>query len=111
MVDANSAYTAADFKHLAELDRFHLQMMEQPLNESDIYCHSLLHREIHTPICLDESIHTLHDAKVCGKMALPTGSAPVRIPALPMLRVWRRQLFPIVSIRLMESRTDQPVSC
>lgn len=68
MVDANSAYTAADFKHLAELDRFHLQMMEQPLNESDIYCHSLLHREIHTPICLDESIHTLHDAKVCAAL-------------------------------------------
>ena len=68
MVDANSAYGIQDFRHLAELDRFHLLMMEQPLDEGDIYFHSLLRRAIHTPVCLDESIHTLHDAEVCAAL-------------------------------------------
>ena len=64
MVDANNAYTPADFDHLAAWDAFNLLMIEQPLDEGDIYFHSLLKRRIKTPICLDESIHTLHDAQV-----------------------------------------------
>ena len=66
MVDANSAYRFEDAAHLAELDPFHLLMMEQPLEEEDIYFHSLLRKKIRTPVCLDESIHTLHDAEVCA---------------------------------------------
>jgi O-succinylbenzoate synthase len=64
MVDANNAYTPADFDHLAEWDAFNLLMIEQPLDEGDIYFHALLKRRIRTPVCLDESIHTLHDAQV-----------------------------------------------
>lgn len=64
MVDANNAYTPADFDRIAAWDAFDLQMIEQPLDEGDIYFHSLLKQRIRTPVCLDESIHTLHDAQV-----------------------------------------------
>ena len=36
-------------------------MIEQPLDEHDIYFHSLLRQRIKNPICLDESMHTFHD--------------------------------------------------
>ena len=68
MLDANSAYTPDDFEHLASFDQFHLLMIEQPLDERDIYFHSLLKKRLQTPICLDESIHTLHDTKVCAAL-------------------------------------------
>lgn len=63
MVDANSAYTLDDMEHLQQLDKFKLMMMEQPLGHDDIVEHSLLQKELQTPICLDESICSFHDAK------------------------------------------------
>ena len=59
MVDANSAYTTADFDHLAALDRFGLMMIEQPLGRDDLLRHAALQRRLATPICLDESITSL----------------------------------------------------
>ncbi|AWB91517.1 o-succinylbenzoate synthase [Aeromicrobium chenweiae] len=55
-VDANTAYTLADARHLARLDPFELLLIEQPLEEEDILGHADLARQITTPICLDESI-------------------------------------------------------
>ena len=55
-VDANSAYTLADTDTLAELDRFDLLLIEQPLQEDDIVDHATLARRLQTPVCLDESI-------------------------------------------------------
>ncbi|MCR8848113.1 o-succinylbenzoate synthase [Rossellomorea sp. SC111] len=63
MADANSAYTLKDTKHLKQLDQFHLLMIEQPLAHDDIIDHSILQKELSTPICLDESIHTYDDAR------------------------------------------------
>ena len=63
MVDANAAYTLADAPHLAKLDRFGLMMIEQPLGYDDIRDHAQLQRQIRTPICLDESIHTVRTAQ------------------------------------------------
>lgn len=63
MADANSAYTLADINHLKQLDRFQLMMIEQPLAHDDIIDHATLQKELQTPICLDESIHTLEDAR------------------------------------------------
>ena len=63
MADANSAYTLADLAHLKEFDRFYLMMIEQPLGWDDIIDHAKLQREISTPICLDESIHSADDAR------------------------------------------------
>ncbi len=55
-VDASSAYTLADDDLLAELDRFGLLLIEQPLQEDDIVDHATLARRLKTPVCLDESI-------------------------------------------------------
>jgi len=63
MVDANNAYAFSDLELLQKFDAFNLLMIEQPLNESDLYFHSLLRKKLKTPICLDESIHTIHDAQ------------------------------------------------
>lgn len=61
-VDANTAYTVADAGHLAQLDPFGLLLIEQPLPEHDIAGHAELARQIATPVCLDESIESAHDA-------------------------------------------------
>jgi len=63
MADANSAYTLADLPRLKLLDRFYLMMLEQPLGWDDILDHARLQRELATPICLDESIHSADDAR------------------------------------------------
>src|SRR5215204_3501045 len=55
-VDANSAYTLDDLDTLAELDRFDLLLIEQPLQEDDIVDHATLARHLRTRVCLDESI-------------------------------------------------------
>ena len=62
MVDANAAYTLADAQRLAELDRFDLTMIEQPLDYDDIRDHARLQRDLGTAICLDESISSVRAA-------------------------------------------------
>lgn len=62
-VDANSAYTLADVKLFRDMDEYDLLLIEQPLGNDDIYEHSKLQREVKTPICLDESIHSEADAR------------------------------------------------
>ena len=63
MVDANSAYTLRDVPILKEMDNYRLMMIEQPLAHDDIIEHAALQRELRTPVCLDESIHTIADAR------------------------------------------------
>lgn len=63
MADANSAYTLKDIELLKSLDEFGLIMIEQPLAHDDIIDHATLQRELKTPICLDESIHSVEDAR------------------------------------------------
>jgi len=55
-VDANTAYTLADARHLARLDEFDLLLIEQPLPEEQVLAHAALARQLRTPVCLDESI-------------------------------------------------------
>ncbi|HJT37656.1 MAG TPA: o-succinylbenzoate synthase [Actinomycetota bacterium] len=61
-VDANTAYTRADVRHLAQLDAFDLLLIEQPLPEDDILGHAELARHLRTPVCLDESIVSARSA-------------------------------------------------
>lgn len=72
-VDANSAYTLTDLDTLAELDRFDLLLIEQPLQEDDIVDHAALARHLRTPVCLDESI----TSRKAAVDALALGSASV----------------------------------
>jgi O-succinylbenzoate synthase len=61
-VDANTAYTLGDARHLARLDAFDLLLIEQPLPEDDLRGHVALARLIRTPVCLDESITSARSA-------------------------------------------------
>ncbi len=72
-VDANSAYTLEDADALAELDRFDLLLIEQPLQEDDLVDHAALARRLRTPVCLDESITSVKaaaDALALGAAAI-----------------------------------------
>ncbi len=62
-VDANSAYTLDDAATLRALDEFGLLLIEQPLAHDDIVDHAQLQRQLATPVCLDESIHSARDAR------------------------------------------------
>jgi O-succinylbenzoate synthase len=79
MVDANAAYHLKDAAHLARLDPYDLMMIEQPLDYDDVMDHAALQLDIRTPICLDESIHTVRiardaiDAKACRIINIKPG--------------------------------------
>ena len=63
MLDANSAYALADAPLFRRIDAYHPTMIEQPLAHDDIVDHAALQKQITTPICLDESIHSADDAR------------------------------------------------
>lgn len=73
LADANSAYTLDDIDLLKKLDPFKLMMIEQPLAHDDIIDHAKLQTAIETPVCLDESIHSLDDAR----QAIELGSCQI----------------------------------
>jgi O-succinylbenzoate synthase len=68
MVDANSAYTLADVPLLKQLDELYLMMIEQPLGWDDLFAHVELQKELATPICLDECIHTEEQAVAAARL-------------------------------------------
>ena len=74
-VDCNAAYTIADADVFRALDRYHLAMIEQPLADDGVSLlnHAVLQKRIETPICLDESIHSVAHAEA----ALRLGSCKV----------------------------------
>jgi len=73
MVDANAAYRLEDAEHLAAFDQFGLMMIEQPLDYDDIRDHAALQRRIATPVCLDESIHSVRR----GRDAIDAGACRI----------------------------------
>ena len=78
-VDANAAYSLDDTDLLARLDPFGLLLIEQPLDYDDVMDHAVLQRRLKTPVCLDESIHTVRiardaiDAKACQIINIKPG--------------------------------------
>lgn len=62
MIDVNGQYHPEDLTHLRSLDVHGLTMIEQPFSAGDFYWHKRLQGEMKTPICLDESIMSFHDA-------------------------------------------------
>jgi O-succinylbenzoate synthase len=67
-VDANSAYTLETAAALKPLDDLDLLLIEQPLNEDDIWDHARLQAQFRTPICLDESIVSPRHARYAIEM-------------------------------------------
>lgn len=72
-VDANGAYRLADARHLAQLDGFHLDFVEQPLAEEATEDHVRLAQVMQTPICLDEPVVSARAAE----SALSSGACSV----------------------------------
>ena len=61
-IDCNSGFTLNDIDMFQRLDHFDLSMIEQPLAYDDLIDHSILQKQLKTPICLDESITSVHRA-------------------------------------------------
>jgi O-succinylbenzoate synthase len=78
-VDANAAYSLEDAALLARLDPYELLLIEQPLDYDDVMDHAVLQQQIKTPVCLDESIHTVRiardaiEAKACRIINIKPG--------------------------------------
>jgi len=103
MVDANSDYTLEDIETLKELDKFNLIMIEQPLADDDIVDHATLQSQMKTPICLDESIVTVEDAR----KAIEIGAC--KIINIKIARVGG--LYPAIQIHDLCSKHNIPVWC
>ena len=67
-VDANSAYRLDNADVLLPLDDLELLLIEQPLDEDDLWDHSRLQASFRTAICLDESIITVRHARQALEM-------------------------------------------
>ena len=107
--DANSAYTLADAPLFRDLDRFNLMMFEQPLPHDDIFDHATLQKQIKTPICLDESIHSPADAShaislgSCQIINLKLGRVGGHAEAKLVEQVCREQGIPVWCGGMLES--------
>jgi O-succinylbenzoate synthase len=67
-IDCNSSYTLDDLPMFQELDRYRLSMIEQPLAYDDLNDHAELQKRIATPVCLDESITSVSQARQALKL-------------------------------------------
>ena len=101
MGDANSAYSLGDIDLFKKMDDFDLMMFEQPLRHSDIFDHAELQKEISTPICLDESIHSPADAmqaiemKACKIINIKLGRVGGHKEAKLIEKVCRNSNIPV----------------
>jgi o-succinylbenzoate synthase len=109
MGDANSAYKLSDVSLFQQMDSFNLMMLEQPLAHDDIFDHATLQRQIKTPICLDESIHSAEDAThaislgSCQIINVKLGRVGGHAEAKRLERVARENEIPIWSGGMLES--------
>jgi O-succinylbenzoate synthase len=62
-IDCNAGFTLHSLPLFRELDRLGLAMIEQPLASDDLIDHARLQTELQTPICLDESITSVANAR------------------------------------------------
>ena len=63
LADANKSYGIEQIDELKKFDEFNLLCIEEPLNSESFLEYQKLKKQIHTPICLDESIQTVNDLK------------------------------------------------
>jgi O-succinylbenzoate synthase len=63
-LDANGCFTFTDLPFLQKLDQLGAIYFEQPFPADDLLSHAQLQAQIKTPICLDECIFSLNQAKI-----------------------------------------------
>jgi len=109
MGDANSAYTLNDVELFQALDEFNLMMIEQPLAHDDILDHAELQKQIKTPVCLDESIHSAEDAQhaielgACRIINVKLGRVGGHTEAKQVEAVCRKRGIPVWCGGMLES--------
>lgn len=109
MVDANSAYSPKDAEHLRHFDDYDLMMIEQPLEWDDFFRHAELQAKLKTPICLDESIHNLHQTeaairlKACRVLNIKLGRVGGHTQAREIQDYCRKNEIPVWSGGMLES--------
>ena len=109
MVDANAAYSVGDAPHLQALDRFDLMMIEQPLDYDDVRDHAVLQKQLRTPICLDESLHSVHvaeaalDSGACGVINIKPGRVGGHQQAIRLHDLAARHRVPVWHGGMLES--------
>jgi O-succinylbenzoate synthase len=86
-VDANGSY-AAEPSRVHAFDDLGLLAIEQPLAPEDLDGHARLARELHTPVCLDESIASLDalDAAIAMSAADGMTIKPARLGGIAAAR-------------------------
>lgn len=100
-VDANSAYRLENFQALLPLDDLDLLLIEQPLDEDDLWDHRRVQERFHTPVCLDESILTPRHARqalemgACRIINLKAGRMGGLSQALETHNLCRAQAVPV----------------
>ncbi|WLR41196.1 o-succinylbenzoate synthase [Bacillus carboniphilus] len=101
MVDANGTYTLKELSLLKQLDQFNLLMIEQPFLFNDFTMHAELQKRMGTPICLDESINSLSDAKTaialksCKVMTIKPGKVGGLTEATNIHHLCREHNIPV----------------
>ncbi|MCT4780638.1 MULTISPECIES: o-succinylbenzoate synthase [Exiguobacterium] len=68
MFDANGSFDLSDLPLLQVWDEFSLLMMEQPFSANEWLNHQHAASILKTPLCLDESIQTTHDAALMHQL-------------------------------------------
>jgi O-succinylbenzoate synthase len=108
-VDANAAYTMDDAALLARLDPFDLLLIEQPLDYDDVMDHAALQRRIKTPVCLDESIHTVRiardaiEARACRIINIKPGRVGGHQPSIELHDLCAAHDIPVWHGGMLES--------
>jgi O-succinylbenzoate synthase len=109
MGDANSAYALSDVKVFKTLDEYNLMMIEQPLAHDDIFDHAELQKQIKTPVCLDESVHSAEDARhaidigACRVINVKLGRVGGHAEAKRVEGVCRKHSIPVWCGGMLES--------
>jgi O-succinylbenzoate synthase len=109
MVDANSAYRKDDWPLLKQLDGFYLMMIEQPLGWDDVFGHVEVQKNLQTPICLDECIHTYEQAEAaialgaCKIINIKLGRVGGHLQARRIHYLCHRQGVPVWCGGMLES--------
>ncbi len=68
LADANRSYSIEQIDELKKFDELNLLCIEEPLNSENLLEYQKLQKELHTPICLDESIQTVNNLKTAIKL-------------------------------------------
>ncbi len=110
-IDCNSGYTLEDLELFEQVDELGLAMIEQPLQHDDLLDHAELQQKLGTPICLDETIVSVHRARqairigACGWVNIKPGRVGGLTNALAIHDVCQAEGIPCWVGGMLESAT------